>query len=577
MFQLANFLKEFKKQLIIGPFFKLLEAILELFVPIIMASIINIGIGNQDVAHIYKMGGVLILLGVFGLIFALICQYSASVASTGFSANVRHNLFTHINTLSHAELDQMGSNSLITRMTNDVNQVETAVAMFIRLAVRAPFIIVGAAVMALLIDVKMAAIFIVIIPLVSLVLYLVMGRSIPYYRMRQKKLDGVSLITKENLEGARVIRAFSKQQDENHRFLDASKSVTEIATRVGNLSALLNPAIFTILNIAIIAIIWFGGIQVQIGALNQGEVIALVSYTTQISLMLIVLANLIIIFTRASASASRISEVLATKSSIKAGKKSTVAAPQSIPKIEFQDVSFAYTGSDKEALQSLSFKIAKGETVGIIGGTGSGKTTLANLMPRFYDPSKGKILVDGVDVKDYEFAALRQQFGIVFQQAVLFEGTIIENLRFAKEDASMEEIERAVEIAQAKDVIESKAANFNEKIEQGGKNLSGGQRQRLTIARALVGNPEILILDDSSSALDYATDAKLRQALHQYGEELTVVIISQRANSIKHADHILVLDNGKLVGSGTHETLFTTCAVYREICLSQLSQEEVDK
>lgn len=570
-----KYLKPFKKELTIGPFFKLLEAMLELLVPIVMASIIDIGIRNQDVDHIYRMGGVLVLLGGFGLIFALICQYCAAVASTGFSATLRQKLFAHINTLSHAELDQVGSNSLITRITNDVNQVETAVAMFIRLAVRAPFIIIGAAVMALMIDVKMSVIFVVIIPLVSLILYFVMGRSIPYYKKRQKQLDGISLITKENLEGSRVIRAFSKQEAENQRFLTASSSVTDTAIRVGNLSALLNPAIFTILNLAIIAIIWLGGFQVNVGDLTQGQVIAFVSYTTQISLMLIVLANLIIIFTRASASAARISEILEIESTITSGLKTSQNRFEDKPKLEFRNVSFSYAGSDKTTLNGLTFKVAKGDTIGIIGGTGSGKSTVVNLMPRFYEATAGEILVDGVNVTEYDLATLRKQFGIVPQQAVLFGGTILENLRFKKADATMEEIERAVAIAQAKDVIESKAAKYEERVEQGGKNLSGGQRQRLTIARALVGDPEVLILDDSSSALDYATDAKLRQGLNQYGEDLTIILVSQRAASIKHADQILVLDDGNLVGVGAHEQLMKTCEVYRDICLSQLSEKEV--
>lgn len=570
-----KYLKSFKKELIIGPVFKLLEAVLELYVPIIMASIIDIGIRNQDVGHIYRMGGVLILLGIVGLIFALICQYCAAVASTGFSATLRQKLFAHINTLSHAELDRVGSNSLVTRLTNDVNQVETAVAMFIRLAVRAPFIIIGAAVMALMIDVKMSVIFVVIIPLVSLILYVVMGRSIPYYKKRQKQLDGVSLITKENLEGSRVIRAFSKQEAENQRFLTASSSVTDTAVRVGNLSALLNPAIFTSLNLAIIAIIWLGGLQVNVGDLTQGQVIAFVSYTTQISLMLIVLANLIIIFTRASASASRISETLEIKPTITSGLITCKDRFDAQPKLEFRNVSFSYTGSDKATLNGLTFKISKGDTIGIIGGTGSSKSTVVNLMPRFYEATDGEILVDGVNVKEYDLTSLRKQFGIVPQQAVLFSGTILENLRFKKADATMAEIERAVEIAQAKEVIESKAAKYEAYVEQGGKNLSGGQRQRLTIARALVGDPEVLILDDSSSALDYATDALLRQGLNQYGVDLTVILVSQRAASITHADQILVLDDGHLVGVGTHEALMKTCEVYRDICSSQLSEQEV--
>jgi len=567
MKEIKYLLGNFKKELTLGPFFKLLEAILELFIPLVMASMIDGGIRQNNTPHIYLMGGTLIGLSLLGLVFALLCQYSAAVASTGFSQQLRSNLFAHINELGFEELDQISSNSLITRLTNDVNQAETALAMFIRLAVRAPFIIIGSAVMALLIDTTMSLIFVVIIPLVSLVLYLVMWRAVPYYSKRQKKLDEVSLVTKENLEGARVIRAFANTDKERERFEKSALEVQEIATHVGNLSALLNPAIFMILNGAILAILHLGAVQVNVGELTQGQVIALVSYTTQISLMLIVLANLIILFTRASASVKRLAEIFDVQPTMVEGSVSE-SSQTSVPKIQFRNVSFRYAGSDEMTLDSLNFEISKGTTFGIIGGTGAGKSTLINLMPRFYDATTGQILIDGIDVKDYRFQDLRQKFGIVAQQAVLFEGSIRHNLTLAKTDATQEELDLAIDTAQARNVLEAKNG-YEAMLEQSGRNLSGGQRQRLTIARALVGNPEILILDDASSALDYATDAKLRASLANCQEDLTICIVSQRANSLKHADTIIVLDEGQVAGIGTHETLLATCTTYQEICASQ--------
>lgn len=585
MKKLARYLKSFRKQVIIGPIIKLLEAIFELIVPLVMASIIDNGIANGDKAYVLKMGGVMILLGVFGLVFALICQYSAAIASQGVGTNLRNDLFKHINSLSYKEIDELGTNSLITRVTNDVNQIQLVVAMLIRLVIRAPFLVIGSAVMALMIDLKLGMIFIIVAPLVSVVLYFVMSRSIPFYKVRQRKLDEVSLITRENLSGARVIRAFSKQEHERERFNESSDEVADIAIRVGKLSAILNPATFIILNIAIIAIIWFGGFRVDNGSLTQGQIIAFVNYMTQISLALVVVANLVVVFTKGSASAARINEILETKTSVIDGNYTSDNAENNgeksnntmnlVPKIQFKDVSFSYLGNEEYSLEHLTVDIMKGETVGIIGGTGSGKTTLVNLMPRFYDTTKGSILIDGVDVKEYSLEALRKQFGIVPQKAALFGGTILENMRFAKEDASMEEIRKAAKIAQAEEFIESKPEGYEEVVSQGGKNLSGGQKQRLTIARALVGNPEILILDDSASALDFATDAKLRKAIHENCEGMTVFIVSQRANSIKYADKIIVLDDGLVKGIGTHDELFDSCEVYREICLSQLSEEEV--
>lgn len=577
MKKLARYLKNFKKQVIIGPIFKLLEAIFELIVPLVMASIIDNGIAKGDKAYVLKMGGVMILLGVLGLVFALICQYSAALASQGVGTKLRNDLFKHINSLSYKEIDELGTNSLITRITNDVNQIQLVVAMLIRLVIRAPFLVIGAAVMALMIDLKLGLIFIVVAPLVSAVLYFVMSRSVPFYKARQTKLDEVSLITRENLSGARVIRAFSKQEHEKERFHESSDEVADIAIRVGKLSAILNPATFIILNVAIIAIIWFGGFRVDNGSLTQGQIIAFVNYMTQISLALVVVANLVVIFTKGSASAARINEILETESSVIDGTYASDSDKNknSLPKIQFKDVSFSFLGNEEYSLEHLTVDIMKGETVGIIGGTGSGKTTLVNLLPRFYDTTKGSILIDGIDVKEYNLQDLRKQFGIVPQKAALFSGTILENMRFAKEDASMEEIRKAARIAQAEEFIESKSEGYNTVLSQGGKNLSGGQKQRLTIARALVGSPDILILDDSASALDFATDAKLRKAIHDNCEDMTVFIVSQRANSIKYADKIIVLDDGLVKGIGTHDELFDNCEVYREICLSQLSEEEV--
>lgn len=591
MKKLARYLKSFKKQVIIGPFFKLLEAIFELIVPLVVASIIDKGITSGDKEYVLKMGGVMILLGVLGLCFALICQYSAALASQGVGTKLRNDLFRHINSLSYKEIDELGTNSLITRITNDVNQMQLVVAMLIRLVIRAPFLVIGAAVMALMIDLKLGLIFLIVAPLVAAVLYIVMSRSVPFYKVRQSKLDKVSLITRENLSGARVIRAFSKQSHEKKRFNDSSDEVADIAIRVGKLSAILNPATFTILNVAIIAIIWFGGYRVDNGSLTQGQIIAFVNYMTQISLALVVVANLVVVFTKGSASAARINEILETNPSIVEGNYSCDMAinngnvkvqestntKKDIPKIQFKDVSFSYHGNEEYSLEHLTVDIQRGETVGIIGGTGSGKTTLVNLLPRFYDTTKGSILIDGIDIKEYSFEALRKQFGIVPQKAALFSGTILDNMRFAKEDASMEEIRKAVNIAQAEEFIESKPEGYNTIISQGGKNLSGGQKQRLTIARALVGDPEILILDDSASALDFATDAKLRTAIHDNLEDMTVFIVSQRANSIKYADKIIVLDDGIVKGIGTHEELFESCEIYHEICLSQLSEEEVNR
>jgi ATP-binding cassette, subfamily B, multidrug efflux pump len=579
MLRLAKYLKYFKKEVIFGPFFKLMEAIFELIVPLVMASVIDVGIKNGDKAYVLQKGGVILLLGAVGLIFALICQYSAARASQGFGTMVRNDLFSHINTLSHVELDKLGTNSLITVITNDVNQMQLAVAMLIRLVVRAPFLVIGSTVMALMLDLKLSLIFLAVSPVVSLLLYVIMKKSIPFYKVRQKVLDRISLVTRENLSGARVIRAFSRQEKEEQRFDDVNEEAAQIAVRVGKLSALLSPATFAILNAAIIAIIWFGGMRVDTGSLSQGEVIALVNYMTQISIALVVVANLVIIFTKAGASAARINKLFDTKSSILEGEvgKAPVVYDENRIHFSIRGVSFAYPDTEEYALEDITLDIHHGETIGIIGGTGSGKSTLVHLLPRLYEVSRGEILMDGIPLKELSFQTLRKQFGIVPQKAVLFSGSIADNLRMAKENATEEEMRRALRIAQAEEFVRKLPQELHSRVEQGGKNFSGGQRQRLTIARALVAYPEVLILDDSSSALDYATDANLRKSLRENCKEMTIFIVSQRAASIKNADKIIVLEDGRVAGLGTHSDLIESCEVYKEICLSQLSSEEVSR
>lgn len=576
MFKLAKrYLGSVKQYVIIGQTSKLIEAIFEVIVPLIMAAIVDNGIkGNMGKGYIYKMGGVLVLLGVLGLCFALICQYLASKASQSVGTVMRNDMFRHINSLSHAELDRLGTPSLITRLTNDINQVQQAVAMFIRLVVRAPFIVIGSAIMAMSIDLKLSVIFVIIIPLVVLVLYIIMSRSIKYYKVIQKKLDRISLVTREGLSGVRVIRAFSRQDTEQKRFDEANDDYLEISLRVGRLSALLNPLTYVILNLAIAAIVWFGGVRVNIGQLTQGEVIAFVNYMTQISLALVVVANLVVLFTKAAASSARINEVLEIEPSIKNGTEKNGAGSENA--VEFSHVFFSYNNSGEYALEDIDFTAKKGQTIGVIGGTGSGKSTLASLIPRFYDISKGELKIDGTKAADYDTTALRQRIGVVPQKAVLFSGTIAENMRWGKRDATDEEIWKALETAQAKEFVDKMPEGLNTHIAQGGKNLSGGQKQRLTIARALVSQPDILILDDSASALDFATDAALRKAIAQNTTGMTTFIISQRANSIMQADRIIVLDDGKQVGLGTHKELLENCDVYREICYSQLSKEEAN-
>ena len=578
MLKFARFLKQFKREVLIGPVFKLTEAVFELIVPLVMAQIIDVGIANGDRGYVLRMGGVMVLLGLVGLGCALICQYCAARASQGFGTVLRSEMFRHINTLSHGEIDQIGTPSLITRITNDVNQLQLAVAMLIRLVVRAPFLVIGATVMALLLDWKLACIFFVAAPLMALVLYLVMSRSIPFYRIIQKKLDRISLITRENLSGVRVIRAFSRQEKEKERFAQASEDQMSTSIAVGRISALLNPLTSAIINLAIAAVIWFGGFRVDAGGMTQGEVIAFVNYLNQILLAMIVVANLVVIFTKAAASATRVDEVLELHPSIVNRVSRPAQEIEGSPEIAFDAVSFAYPDAGAYSLSDISFTVARGQTLGIIGGTGCGKSTLVNLIPRFYEVSQGSLKVDGVDVRDYPMEQLRGKVGIVPQRAVLFSGTLRQNMQWRKQDATDEEIWQALETAQAASFVRKMPDGLDSVILQGGKNLSGGQKQRLTIARALMGEPEILILDDSASALDFATDAALRQAIAKFsagrGNRMTTIIVSQRANTVRYADQIVVLDDGKAAGIGTHEQLLESCQTYREIYWSQNERQE---
>ena len=578
MTKLLKYLKSYWSKTIIGPFFKLVEAVFELIVPVIVAWIIDTAIPrgqNGDYSGLIYGGLIILALGVFGLGFALTAQFFASRASMGFGTNLRRDLYAHINTFTYAELDKFSTTSLITRMTSDVNQTQQAVLMFIRLVLRAPFIAVGAIVMAMIIDVKLSLIFIAASLVIAGLLALILALTMPKYKGVQAKLDDVTRLTKENLSGARVIRAFDAEEREKAGFDKASEKLSSASIKVGALSALLNPLTYAVLNIAIIAILYFGGKTVYYGNLSQGEIIALVNYMTQILNALIVFANLLVTFTKASASAARINEVFAVTSSMKEGEGAT--PDKNAPAIELNDVSFTYASSPSPSLENVNVTVQRGQSVGILGGTGSGKTTLVSLMTRLYDATQGEVKVFGENVKNYTNAQLYSLFGVAPQKAVLFEGTVRENLQWGKADATDEEIDKALQISQSAEFVYAKKDGLDEYIAQGGKNLSGGQRQRLTIARALVSSPDILVLDDSSSALDFATDARLRKALGELREEkgLTTVTVSQRATSLKYCDVIIVLDDGKVVGLGTHDELIHSCPVYREICLSQNKEDEL--
>lgn len=581
MKKLLKYLKDYKLESVMGPLFKMLEASFELFVPLVMANIIDTGIKNADQPYIWKMCGMLILLAAIGLTCSLTAQYFSAKAAVGFGTALRNDLFRHINSLSYREIDTIGTSTLITRMTSDINQVQSGVNLVLRLFLRSPFIVFGAMIMAFQVNVRAALIFVVAIPLLSIVVFGILLISMPLYKKVQKQLDRVLLTTRENLLGARVVRAFNRQQDEMKKFDEENSLLVNSQVFVGKISALMNPITYVIVNGATIILIWTGAWQVEGGIITQGAVVALVNYMSQILVELVKLANLIITISKSLACANRISAVFEETSSIedKAGASVLAAnagdAQEQPAKVEFASMDFAYAGSSENALSQISFRAMRGQTIGIIGGTGSGKSTLVNLIPRFYDATGGRVLVDGVNVKDMPLQALREKIGIVPQKAVLFKGTLRDNIRWGKPDATDEEIYHALEIAQARDFVDSKDEGLDLMIQQGGKNLSGGQKQRLTIARALVRNPEILVLDDSASALDFATDAALRKAIRENTKDMTVFLVSQRATTIKNADQILVLDDGNLVGRGTHKELLDTCEVYREICFSQLSEKEV--
>ena len=574
MLKLFRYLKNYKKESIIGPLFKLIEACFELAVPLVMKNMIDIGIKKADSGYIYKMGLVLILLGALGLACALTAQYFAAKASLGFATALRRDLFHHINTLSYAEVDKIGSHTLVTRMTSDVNTVQTGVNMLLRLFLRSPFIVIGSVIMAFTITVKVTLIFLVMTVILAFVIYKIMAVTTPRFKDIQKQVDKTNLLTSETLTGARVIRAFSRQENEMADFAKEAEDLKRRQIIAGRISALMNPLTYVIVNIAIIAILWQGGDLVYTGWISQGELIALVNYMNQILLALLAMTLLVTSITRMQASAVRINDVFDIKTSISDGSETEIETDRNAPAVEFRSCVFSYHADDDPELEGISFSVKRGETVGLIGGTGSGKSTLVNLIPRFYDVNSGEVLVDGIDVRKYPLKQLRKRIGIVPQRAVLFKGTIRENMKWRDENASDEEIMRALEIAQAKDFVMMKPDALDTMINQEGKNLSGGQRQRLTIARALIGSPEMLILDDSASALDLATDAALRKAIAEKTQGLTVFIVSQRVSSIRHADKIVVLDDGRIAGIGTHSELIKSCEVYQEICQSQLSAEE---
>lgn len=574
MIRLARYLKHFKLHVTLGPACKLTEAIFELIVPLVMAEIIDIGVARGDTDFILRRGIALIVLAVCGLCCALVCQYMASVASQGVGTKLRADLYAHINTLSYKEIDALGTPALVTRISNDVNQVQTAVAMLIRLVVRAPFLVIGAAIMSFMIDAKLSLIFVGAMIAIVAVMYPIMRAGVKLFKKQQKSLDGISRITRENLSGVRVVRAFSRQDYEARRFEETAEEYRRFAVKAGRINALLNPAIFIAVNVAYLLIVWLGGVSANEGDLTQGKVIALVNYMTQISLALVVVANLVTIFTKAAASAQRINEIFDTQPSV-TGAESSPVTDANAPVIEFDDVHFSYIGGEK-SLEGISFTLNKGETLGIIGGTGSGKSTLVNLLCRFYDRDSGTIKINGADIKDFPTGQLRRMIGLVPQKTELLSGTLRENMVLGRTDITDEQIQSALETAQAKEFTDKLDGGLDSRILQGGKNLSGGQKQRLAIARALSQSPEILILDDSSSALDYATDANLRRALRKRSG-MTSVIVSQRANSIRHADKIIVLDDGQAAGIGKHSQLLRDCSVYREICLTQYTEQELEE
>lgn len=569
MKQIMKYFKNYKIKAILAPLFKMLEASFELLVPLVMANIIDIGIKNGDKPYIYKMALLMIGLGLIGLACAITAQYFSAKTAMGFGKELRYDLFKHIETLSYTEIDEIGSSTLITRMTSDVNQIQTGVNMFLRLFMRSPFIVFGAAIMAFTVDAHVAKVFLITLPVLIVIVFGIMLITIPLYKKVQSKLDSVLLSTRENLSGVRVIRAFNQEENEKADFCEKTDLLTKEQIFVGKISSFLNPLTYAVINLSIVAIIWLGAGRVEEGLLLQGSVYALVNYMSQILIELVKLANLIITETKAVACANRVGQVLLTKSSQIYKDKLSESENKDKFKVQFINAGLTYKNAKEPSIEGVNLDVKKGDTIGIIGGTGSGKSTFVNLIPRFYDCTEGQVLIDGIDVKDYPKERLIDKIGIVPQKAVLFSGSIEDNMRWGKADASEEDINLALEIAQAKSFVEEKDGGIKFILNQGAKNLSGGQKQRLTIARALVKKPEILILDDSSSALDYATDAALRMAIKEKTDNTTVFIVSQRSSSIMYADRIVVLDDGKIVGIGTHDELLKSCEIYQEICSSQ--------
>lgn len=573
MKKLLVYLKNYKKECVFAPLFKLLEVVFELMVPLVMAKLIDVGIANKDSDYVLRMFTILIAFAVVGLVSSITAQYFAAKAAVGFAKELKHALFCHIQSLSFTEIDQLGTSSLITRMTSDMNQVQSGVNMTLRLVLRSPFVVFGAMILAFTIDVKAAMIFVVTIPLLAVVIFGIMLWCIPRYRQVQEKLDKVLEITRENLTGIRVIRAFCKEKEEVAEFREKTENLTSTQKMVGRVSALLNPVTYCMINIAIAVLIWQGAVRVDAGMLTQGAVVALYNYMSQILIELIKLANLILNMTKSVACGNRIQSVFEINASMKDGEYDQEEDNPNVPMVEFDHVSLRYKDAGDEALRDIHFSVKKGETVGIIGGTGSGKSSLVHLIPRFYDATEGEVRINGINVREYSLKSLRQKVSIVLQKAILFQGTIRENLQWGNKQATEKEMYKAIDLAQAKDVVEGKEGKLDYLVEQGGKNLSGGQRQRLTIARAVLRHGDILILDDSASALDYRTDANLRQAIQNMENSPTVFIVSQRTASIQHADKIIVLEEGTMAGIGTHEELLQSCKVYQEIYYSQFKKE----
>ena len=579
MKRLLVFLKDYKKETVLAPLFKLLEASFELLIPLVVAAIVDQGIGQGDLFSVYKLGGIMVLLGVVGLIAAVSAQFFAAKAAVGFATGLRSALFGHIQNLSYTEIDTVGTSTLITRLTSDVNQVQSGVNMTLRLLLRSPFIVFGAMIMAFTVDVKSALIFVGVIPLLCVVVFGIMFITMPMYKQVQKRLDEVLALTRENLTGIRVIRAFHKEKEEIKKFTKGNEELTGMQLGVGRISGLMNPVTYVIINFGLVLLIYVGALQVDGGRLTQGQVIALVNYISQILVELVKMANLIVLITKALSSANRISAIFENESSMSDGTVTHMEEDKETPILEFENVGFCYAGAGEESLSEIDFAVYAGETVGIIGGTGSGKTTLVNLIPRFYDATSGLIRYHGKPISEYNMEMLRQRIGAVPQKAVLFKGTIKSNLLWGNENATLPDMQDALEASQSKEFVEKLDQYLDAPVAQGGKNFSGGQRQRLTIARALVRKPEILILDDSTSALDYATDAKLRAQLKARKNEMTTFIVSQRTSSIQFADKIVVLEDGKIVGFGTHKYLLENCEVYQEIYESQyqnMAEEEGD-